>query len=35
MTDAAQSYRFFVKLFLGQEGQADPVSDVHELRLIP
>ena len=33
MTDAAQGYRFFVKLFLGQEGQADPVSDVHELRL--
>jgi hypothetical protein len=33
MTDAARSYRFFVKLFLDQEGQADPVSDVHELRL--
>jgi hypothetical protein len=33
MIDAAHSYRFFVKLFLGREGQADPVSDVHELRL--
>jgi hypothetical protein len=33
LTDPARSYRFFVKLFLGLEGQADPVSDVHELRL--
>ena len=33
LTDPEQSYRFFVKLFLGLEGQADPVSDVHELRL--
>jgi hypothetical protein len=33
MTDPAQTYRFFVKLFRNVEGQADPVSDVHELRL--
>jgi hypothetical protein len=33
MADAAQNHRFFVKLFLGQADQADPVSDVHELRL--
>lgn len=33
MIDPAQSYRFFVKLFQGRQGQADPVSDVHELRL--
>jgi hypothetical protein len=33
MIDPAQGYRFFVKLFQGREGQADPVSDVHELRL--
>jgi hypothetical protein len=33
VTDTAQGYRFFVKLFEGQEDGADPVSDVHELRL--
>lgn len=33
MVDPAQGYRFFVKLFQGQEDLADPVSDVHELRL--
>jgi len=33
MTDPAQSYRFFVKLFQDVEGHADPVSDVHELWL--
>jgi hypothetical protein len=33
MTDPAQGYRFFVKLFQGLEGRADPVSDLHELRL--
>jgi hypothetical protein len=33
LTDPAQSYRFFVKLFLGLDDRADPVSDVHELRL--
>lgn len=33
LADPGQAYRFFVKLFLDQEGQADPVSDVHELRL--
>lgn len=33
MTDPTRNYRFFVKLFLGLEGRADPVSDVHELRL--
>jgi hypothetical protein len=33
LTDPASSYRFFVKLFQGVPGQADPVSDVHELRL--
>ena len=33
LTDPDQPYRFFVKLFLGLEDQADPVSDVHELRL--
>ena len=35
LTDAARDYRFFVKLFLGLPGRADPVSDVHELRLGP
>jgi hypothetical protein len=35
LTDPDQGYRFFVKLFQGLEGQADPVSDVHELRLGP
>ncbi len=33
MTDPGQTYRFFVKLFLGLENRADPASDVHELRL--
>ena len=33
LTDPAQGYRFFVKLFLGLDERADPVSDVHELRL--
>jgi hypothetical protein len=33
MLDPVQSYRLFVKLFQGKEGRADPVSDVHELRL--
>jgi hypothetical protein len=35
MTDPEQSYRFFVKLFQGLDGQPDPVSNVHELRLSP
>ena len=33
LVDPEQSYRLFVKLFQGIEGHADPVSDVHELRL--
>jgi hypothetical protein len=33
LTDPGQGYRFFIKLFLGLEGRADPVSDVHTLRL--
>lgn len=33
LTDPARAYRFFVKLFLGLEGQPDPASDVHELSL--
>jgi hypothetical protein len=33
LVDPAQSYRFFVKLFLGLQNQPDPTSDVHELRL--
>jgi hypothetical protein len=33
ITDLDQPYRFFVKLFLGLQGQPDPVSNVHELRL--
>jgi hypothetical protein len=33
LVDAEQSYRFFVKLFLGLENRPDPTSDVHELRL--
>ena len=33
LTDPAQSYRFFIKLFLGLDDRPDPVSDVHELRL--
>ena len=33
LTDPARSYRFFIKLFLGLDGRADPTSDVHELRL--
>ncbi len=35
MTDSGQAYRFFVKLFLGREGQPEPLSDVHELSLEP
>jgi hypothetical protein len=41
MDDPAQAYRFFVKRFLGPvsaseaEAHADPVSDVHELWLVP
>jgi hypothetical protein len=34
VTDPAHGYRFFVKLFQGLEEGADPVSDVHELRLM-
>jgi hypothetical protein len=33
LTDPAQSYRFFVKIFLGLDDRPDPVTDVHELRL--
>jgi hypothetical protein len=33
VTDPAQGYRFFVKILEGHEDRADPVSDVHELRL--
>jgi len=33
LTDPDLGYRFFVKIFQGLEGRADPVSDVHELRL--
>ena len=33
LIDPQQSYRLFVKLFQGLDGRADPVSDVHELRL--
>jgi hypothetical protein len=33
LTDSAQGYRFFVKLFLGLDERPDPMSDVHELRL--
>ncbi len=33
LADPNQSYRFFVKLFLGLEDHPDPTSDVHELRL--
>ena len=33
MTDLGQTYRFFVKLFLDLRGRADPVSNVHDLRL--
>jgi hypothetical protein len=33
IADPDLGYRFFVKLFQGLEGRADPVSDVHELRL--
>jgi hypothetical protein len=35
LLDPSVGYRFFVKLFLDQEGKADPASDVHELRLRP
>ena len=33
VADPAQAYRFFVKILEGHEDSADPVSDVHELRL--
>ncbi len=33
LTDSTESYRFFLKLFRGLDGRADPISDVHELRL--
>lgn len=33
LVDAEQSYRFFIKLFLGLEDRPDPTSHVHELRL--
>jgi hypothetical protein len=33
LTDPNQDYRFFVKLFQGIENRADPVSDLHTLRL--
>jgi hypothetical protein len=33
LVDPGQSYRFFVKLFLGLEERPDPTTDVHELRL--
>jgi hypothetical protein len=33
LADLGRGYRFFVKLFMDQEGRADPVSDVHDLRL--
>jgi hypothetical protein len=33
LTDPAVGYRFFVKVFEGREDGADPVSDLHELRL--
>jgi hypothetical protein len=33
LIDPAETYRFFVKLFEGREGRADPVSDLHGLRL--
>ena len=33
LTDPAQDYRFFVKLLQGIENRADPVSDLHTLRL--
>jgi hypothetical protein len=35
MTDPTQGHRFFIKLFQGLEGSADPVSYVHELRFRP
>jgi hypothetical protein len=35
IVDPEQGYRFFVKLFQRVEGLADPVSDIHELRLSP
>ncbi len=33
LTDPAQGYRFFVKLFRGLADRPDPTTDVHELRL--
>jgi hypothetical protein len=33
LVDPEQSYRFFIKLFLGLEDRPDPTTDVHELRL--
>lgn len=33
LTDPAQGYRFFFKLFLGLDDRPDPVSKAHELRL--
>jgi hypothetical protein len=33
LTDPAQGYRFFVKLFQGLDDRPDPVTNVHELRL--
>jgi hypothetical protein len=35
LIDPSTSYRFFVKLFLGRDDRPDPVSDLHELRLVP
>jgi len=35
LTNPARGYRFFVKLFVGEIDGADPVSDLHELRLGP
>ena len=33
LIDPSKDYRFFVKLFLGLDDRADPVSNLHELRL--
>lgn len=33
LVDPSVPYLFFVKLFLGLEGQPDPTTDIHELRL--
>ena len=35
LVDPEATYRFFVKLFLGLDDRPDPVSDIHELRLVP